>query len=118
MQYTRYGEPFALTESSFMELYDKGMDYFHDEVLALYTDTIINDPMEGIQLAFSDFLSNDSPIQDETGEYLSWEDALKLGQQVYDLSNLNEFTKKFGPEQLKPRKNDEEVNRWDSTTKQ
>ncbi len=109
MQYTRYNEPFELTDESFMELYDEGMDYFHDEVLALYTDTIINDPMEGIQLAFGDFLSNDSPIQDETGEYLSWEDALKLGQQIYDLSNLNEFNKRFGPEQLKPRRNDEEV---------
>ena len=110
MQYTRYNEPFELTDESFMELYDEGMDYFHDEVLALYTDTIINDPMEGIQLAFSDFLSNDSPIQDETGEYLSWEDALKLGQQVYDLSHLSEFTKRFGPEQLKPRKTAKEMN--------
>ena len=99
MQYTLYGKPFILEERNFMALYDEGMGYFNDEVLPLYTDTIINDPMEGIQLAFGDFLSNDSPLQDEDGEYISWDDAIALGKEIYDLSRLDEKTKKIGPEQ-------------------
>lgn len=102
MQYTLRGEPFRLNEKNFMDIYDEGMDYFNDEVLPLYTDTIINDPIEGIQLAFGDFLTNDSPLQDEEGEYISWDDAIALGKEIYDFSGLDEKTKKIGPAQLKP----------------
>lgn len=101
--YTRSGEPFTLDDNSFMDLYDEGMDYFHDEVLPLYTDTVINDPMEGIRLAFSDFLSNDSPLQNESGRYLPWEDAIALGRELYDLSHLdNDAAKRLGSGELRP----------------
>ena len=102
MNLTRYDEPFILSSETFQEIYDEGMEYFYQEVLGLYTDTIINDPMEGIQLAFSDFLSNDSPLQNENGEYLSWDEALALGKEIYDLSHLDEYTKRFGSGILKP----------------
>ena len=102
MQYTLRDEPFTLNDTTYQALYDDGLDYFQTDVLPLYTDTIINDPMEGIQLAFGDFLSNDSPLQDEDGEYLSWDDALALGKEIYDLSHLDEYTKRFGSGILKP----------------
>ena len=102
MQYTLRGEPFELNEKNFMDIYDEGIRYFYEEVIGLYTDTIINDPIEGIQLAFGDFLTNDSPLQDEEGEYISWDDAIALGKEIYDLSGLDEKTKKIGPAQLKP----------------
>lgn len=102
MQYTLRGEPFELNEKNFMDIYDEGIRYFYEEVIGLYTDTIINDPIEGIQLAFGDFLTNDSPLQDEEGEYISWDDAIALGKEIYDLSGLDEKTKKIGPVQLKP----------------
>lgn len=102
MQYTLRGEPFELNEKNFMDIYDEGIRYFYEEVIGLYTDTIINDPAEGIQLAFGDFLTNDSPLQDEEGEYISWDDAIALGKEIYDLSGLDEKTKKIGPAQLKP----------------
>lgn len=101
--YTRNDEPFTLDDKMFMDLYDEGMDYFHDEVLPLYTDTVINNPMEGIRLAFSDFLSNDSPLQNESGRYLSWEDAIALGRELYDLSHLdNDAAKRLGSGELRP----------------
>ena len=102
MQYTLRREPFELNEKNFMDIYDEGIRYFYEEVIGLYTDTIINDPIEGIQLAFGDFLTNDSPLQDEEGEYISWDDAIALGKEIYDLSGLDEKTKKIGPAQLKP----------------
>ena len=102
MQYTLRGEPFELNEKNFMDIYDEGIRYFYEEVIGLYTDTIINDPIEDIQLAFGDFLTNDSPLQDEEGEYISWADAIALGKEIYDLSGLDEKTKKIGPAQLKP----------------
>ena len=102
MSYTLRDEPFTLNEKTFMELYDEGMEYFNDEVLPLYTDTIINDPIEGIQLAFGDFLTNNSPLQDEDGEYISWDEALELGKSLYDFSSLDEYTKKYGSGNLKP----------------
>ena len=58
MQYTLRGEPFELNEKNFTDIYDEGIRYFYEEVIGLYTDTIINDPIEGIQLAFGDFLTN------------------------------------------------------------
>lgn len=102
MQYTLRGEPFELNGKNFMDIYDEGIRYFYEEVIGLYTDTIINDPVEGIQLAFGDFLTNDSPLQDEEDEYISWDDAIALGKEIYDLSGLDEKTKKIGPAQLKP----------------
>ena len=101
-RYRKLDKPFILTEKSFMDLYEEGMDYFHEEVLSNYTDVVIEDPMEGIRLAFGDFLSNDSPLQDESGEYLSWGEAIGLGKRIYDLSGLDEKTKMLGPAQLKP----------------
>ena len=101
--YTRNDEPFTLDDANYMDLYDEGMAYFHDEVLPLYTDTVINNPMEGIRLAFSDFLTNDSPLQDESGEYISWDEAIALGREIYDLSHLDsEAAKRFGSGNLKP----------------
>lgn len=102
MQYTLRGEPFVLNEKNFMDIYDEGIRYFYEEVIGPYTDTIINDPIEGIQLAFGDFLTNDSPLQDEEGEYISWDDVIALGKEIYDLSGLDEKTKRIGPAQLKP----------------
>lgn len=101
--YTRNDEPFELNDTNYQDLYDEGMAYFHDEVLPLYTDTVISDPMEGIRLAFSDFLTNDSPLQDESGRYLSWEDAIALGRELYDLSHLdNDAAKRLGSGELRP----------------
>lgn len=101
--YTRNDEPFTLDDKTFMDLYDEGIDYFNTDVLPLYTDTVINDPMEGIRLAFSDFLTNDSPLQDESGRYLPWEDAIALGRQLYDLSHLdNDAAKRLGSGELRP----------------
>ena len=103
MQYTLRGEPFELNEKNFMEIYEEGIRYFYEEVIGLYTDTIINDPIEGIQLAFGDFLTNDSPLQDESGRYLSWEDAIALGHELYDLSHLdNAAAKRLGSGELRP----------------
>lgn len=99
-RYRKLDKPFILTEKSFMDLYEEGMDYFHEEVLSNYTDVVIEDPMEGIRLAFGDFLSNDSPLQDESGEYLSWGEAIGLGKRIYDLSGLDEKTKMLGPGSL------------------
>lgn len=99
-RYRKLDKPFILTEKSFMDLYEEGMDHFHDEVLPDYTDVVIDDPMEGIRLAFDDFLSNDSPLQDESGEYLSWGKAIELGKEMFDLSGLDEKTKMLGPGSL------------------
>ncbi len=104
MKYSRDDKPFILTDKSFMALYDEGIDYFNTDVLPLYTDVVINDPAEGIQYAWSDFLSNDSPIQDEEGEYISWDEALQLGKELYDLSHLTESYKRFGSGTLYPKK--------------
>lgn len=106
MKYSRDEKPFILTDKSFMALYDEGIDYFTEEVLPLYTDVVINDPAEGIQYAWSDFLGNDSPIQDEDGEYISWEEAIQLGKELYDLSHLTESTKRRGPAMLRQNRED------------
>lgn len=106
MKYTCYDEPFILTDKSFMDLYKVGIDYFATDVLGNYTDVIINDPVEGIQLAWSEFLSIDSPIQDEDGEYISWEEAIQLGKELYDLSYLTESTKRRGPAMLRQNRED------------
>ena len=101
--YTRNDEPFTLDDANYQALYDEGIDYFNTDVLPLYTDTVINDPMEGIRLAFSNFLTNDSPLQDESGRYLPWEDAIALGRELYDLSHLdNDAAKRLGSGELRP----------------
>ena len=57
-------------------IFTDGMRYFSDEVLPLYADKIAEDPLEGIRIAATDFLSNDSSIQ-VNGECISWEEALR-----------------------------------------
>ena len=86
------GEPFELTDAVFMKLYEEGMDEFRLGVLPMYTDCIIKDPAKGMAAAFGDFLGNDSPLYDvDTGGYLSWESAFELGQELYDLSHLDDW---------------------------
>lgn len=82
MKYTLNDEPFTLTEESFLSLYEDGMDYFHSEVLPLYTDVVLDDPVKGIIAAFTDFLSNESPLQ-ENGEFVKWEDVIALGREIF-----------------------------------
>lgn len=82
MKYTLNDNPFTLTEESFLSLYEDGMDYFHSEVLPLYTDVVLDDPVKGIIAAFSDFLSNESPLQ-EDGEFVKWEDVIALGREFF-----------------------------------
>lgn len=103
MTITRWNEPYPLNDESYMALYDEAMEYFADEVLPLYTDVVVNDPEEGFHLALTDMLSNDSNYERD-GEILTWREALALGKEIYDLSGLNDVTKRIGPEQLKPRK--------------
>ena len=89
---SRDGKPFVLDDANFMALYEEGMDEFRLGVLPLYTDCVVKDPMRGMAAAFGDFLGNDSPLYDvDTGGYLSWESAFGLGQELYDLSHLDDW---------------------------
>lgn len=86
------GKPFVLDDVGFMALYAEGMDEFRLGVLPLYTDCIVKDPERGMEAAFGDFLGNDSPLYDvDAGGYLSWESAFELGQELYDLSHLDDW---------------------------
>ena len=58
-------------------VFDDAMRYFAEEVAPLYDDLISKDPYEGLCMAISDFLTNDSCVQVDNVGYLSWEEALK-----------------------------------------
>ena len=68
---------FILNEKASSALFEEGMEYFCTDVLPLYEDEIIADPEKGIEMAFSDFLSNDSPVNDGK-EFLSWGEVLAM----------------------------------------
>lgn len=90
MQYTMYDEPFDLDEKTYMKLYDEMVDYFTTQILPLYTDSITEDPLTGFNLALTDMLYNcESPVQDENGEYLCYDDALRLGQGIFKSNTLD-----------------------------
>lgn len=74
-------DPVVLNEDTFLSLLDDGMAYLKDEVIPLYTDKIIENPSEGLALAVSDFLSNESPLQLD-GRYLPWDEMLRLGKDL------------------------------------
>ena len=86
MEYKLYDEPFVLNKSSFMGLYDEAITYM-GEVIDLYTDVICEDPLTGLNLAITDFLSNDSPLMAD-GEYLNYDEMLKLGKELFGLNSL------------------------------
>lgn len=66
-------------------VFEDAMRYFAEEVVPLYDDLIAKDPYDGLCMAISDFLTNDSCVQVDNVGYLSWEEALK-GMQAEDKS--------------------------------
>lgn len=87
MIYKLYDEPFVLNKSTFMNLYNDAMTDMM-EVIDLYTDVICEDPLTGLNLAITDFLSNDSPLMSD-GEYLSYDEMLKLGKELFETNILD-----------------------------
>lgn len=82
-KYKLYDDDFCLTEENWLNLEDDAMHYLYAEVIPQYTDVITEDPLTGLIFAVTDFLRNDSPLQKESGEYLSYEELLKLGRRFY-----------------------------------
>ena len=80
-KYKLHNENFDLTEESWCSLEEDAMHYLYSEVIPQYTDVITEDPLTGLIFAVTDFLRNDSPLQDKSGEYLSYDELLKLGNQ-------------------------------------
>lgn len=98
MTYVRNDEPFELTEKNAFALYEDGMEYL-SEVLGEYTDTIMEDPLTGLNLAITDWMDNESPIEriydeDEIPDEnkpegtLTWEDAMKLCGEIFKVDTL------------------------------
>ena len=79
-KYKLYDEDFSLTEENWCTLEDDAMYYLYTEIIPQYMDVITEDPLTGLIFAVTDFLKNESPLQKENGEYLSYEELLKLGQ--------------------------------------
>lgn len=80
-KYKLHDEDFSLTEENWCNLEDDAMHYLYAEVIPQYTDVIAEDPLTGLIFAVIDFLRNDSPLQNDSGEYLSYDELLKLGRQ-------------------------------------
>lgn len=83
MSYRLYDEEIKLDDKLFESIMEDGYEYLKNEVLPEYSDVITEDPLTGITLAVTDFLSNDSPVEGEDGEFLSWNEFLKLGNSFY-----------------------------------
>lgn len=79
-KYKLYDDDFCLTEKNWLNLEDDAMYYLYAEVIPQYTDVITEDHLTGLIFAVTDFLRNESPLQKENGEYLSYDELLKLGQ--------------------------------------
>lgn len=81
-KYKLYDDDFCLTEENWLTLEDDAMHYLYAEIIPQYTDVITEDPLTGLIFAVTDFLKNESPLQKE-GEYLSYDELLKLEQLFY-----------------------------------
>ena len=80
-KYKLHDEDFSLTEENWLKLEDDAMHYLYAEVIPQYMDVITEDPLTGLIFAVTDFLRNEFPLQKENGEYLSYDELLKLGRQ-------------------------------------
>ena len=83
MTYRLYDEEITLDDKLFESIIEDGYEYLKNEELPEYSDVITEDPLTGITLAVTDFLSNDSPLEGDDGEFLSWNEFLKLGHSFY-----------------------------------
>lgn len=59
-----------------------------DGIPLLYLDKIADSPRDGLADAVCDALSNDSPVRDDDGEYMSWEQVM-LNPLAYVLPEKN-----------------------------